>query len=300
MPKRRPKLFPLLPVNLTHVVTVDGIDLSGVVVEPRGRKRAALIWLHGLTSSFDSGQELMRQLSQACVNHGIGYFKFNTRGHHLVDYGSHTAKQNGFVGASHEKFADTTKDILAIISLARRRGYTKFILAGHSTGAQKVLYYYAKQHDPRINGLILAGPASDIAGELKRIRPYLLLRRLEQARRRATKHPNELVPKSWGPWSNQRYISLFTPGSVEEVFPYHRLGGRWTFLKNARLPIVMISGERDQYLDQPAKKIMQMFRNQATKSKSFHGIVIPGADHGFRRHQRQLTKHIITWIDSIL
>ncbi len=106
---KRPRFSPLLPVKLTHVITTDGIDLSGVVVEPRGRKKAALIWLHGLTSSFDSGQELMRQLSAACVRRGIGYFKFNTRGHHLVDFGSHTNKKAGLVGATHEPFRGCIK-----------------------------------------------------------------------------------------------------------------------------------------------------------------------------------------------
>jgi len=161
MPKVRPKTYPLIPINLTQVVTSDGATLAGVVAEPKGRKKAALIWLHGLTSSFDSGQALMRQLSQACNQRGIGYFKFNTRGHHVVT-------KDGF-GSAYEKFEDCLKDIEAMIALAKQRGYRQIILAGHSTGASKALYYAAKKKNPLIKGLLLTGPASDIAGELKKL-----------------------------------------------------------------------------------------------------------------------------------
>lgn len=300
MSKRRPKTFRLMPVQLTHVLTSDGIDLTGVVVEPSGHKKAALIWLHGLTSSFDSGQELMRQLSASCIRQRIGYFKFNTRGHHLVDYGNHRAKQQGYIGATHEKFSDTIKDIDAVIALVRRQGYKKIILAGHSTGASKVLYYAVRKKSPRVKALLMAGPASDIAGELMHMTPATLLRRVSQAKKRAVHHPNELVPASWGPWSNQRYVSLFTPGSFEEVFPYHRLGGRWTFLRSVRLPIMMVSGAKDAYLDQPAKKLMKLYEQKAKNTTGFTGVVIPGASHGFHHHQRQLVTAISKWLATVV
>lgn len=298
--KRRPKVFPLVPVHLTHVLTSDGIDLSGVVVEPKGKKRAALIWLHGLTSSYDSGQELIRQLSVACTKLGIGYFKFNTRGHHLVDYGNHRAKKQGYIGATHEKFSDTMKDIDAIVALTRRRGYSKIILAGHSTGASKVLYYAVRKKDPRMKALLLAGPASDVAGELRTMRPATLLKRVAMAKRQSIHHPDDLVPAAWGPWSNQRYVSLFTPGSIEEVFPYHRLGGRWTLLRKAKVPIMMVSGEQDQYLDQPARALMKLYTKKAVAAKSFTSVVIPGASHGFHHHQKQLTAAITRWLKIIV
>lgn len=297
----RTTTYPLIPVHLTQVTTVDGIELAGVVVEPRTRKkRVALIWLHGLTSSFDSGQRLMGELSAYCKGQGIGYFKFNTRGHHLVDYGSSRIKRLAFVGATHERFQDSLKDIRAVIALAKRRGYRRIILAGHSTGAQKALYYAVRAHDPSVIAVLLAGPASDIAGELQKIRPSALLQRVALAKRRAIKHPDELVPTSWGPWSNARYVSLFTPGSVEEVFPYHRLGGNWTFLRRVRVPVFMISGEHDQYLTAPAKVLMEKFATIAVSTKQFTGVVVPGANHGFHGQHRAVVQAIATWLPTVL
>lgn len=293
MPTRHVTFSPLLPVQLTQVTTSDGVDLAGVVIEARGRKRAAMVWIHGLTSSFDRGQRLMGLMSAACRRQGIGYFKFNTRGHHLSSWGH---KAGTFSGSSHERFRDCIKDIRAVIALARRRGYDRIILAGHSTGAQKALFYAVSTRDRRVRALLLAGPASDIAGELKHVTTRTLLSRVALATKQARHHPNDFVPASWGPWTYQRYVSLFTPGSVEETFPYHRLGGRWTYLRRNRLPLVMISGERDEYLDRPANELMSYFRSRAIGTKRFTGIVIPGAGHGFQQHEARFVAAVSRWV----
>ena len=54
------------------------------MAEPRRRRAVALIWVHGLGSVFSSGQPLIRELSARLTAAGIGYFKFNTRGHDVV------------------------------------------------------------------------------------------------------------------------------------------------------------------------------------------------------------------------
>lgn len=293
----RPKLYPLLPVSLTQVTTSDGVDLAGAVVEPKRREKTALVWLHGLTSSFDSGQALMVELSRACVRRGIGYFKFNTRGHHLVDF--RRPAKRGFVGSSFEKFPDCLKDIRAVIALAKRRGYRRIILAGHSTGASKALYYAAKTKDRAVKGLLLAGPASDIAGELKHVPAWTLLKRVAQAKRWAKRNPNRMVPAAWGPWSAARYVSMLTPNGAEDVFPYHRLGRRWTTLASVRIPTLVIFGEKDVHIDRPADTLIELYRSKAKKTRRFTDAVVAGASHGFHRHQPQLVRLIGRWLDRL-
>ncbi len=187
-----------------------------------------------------------------------------------------------------------------MIRLAKRRGYKKIILAGHSTGASKVLYYVVKMHNPSVKAVLLAGPASDIAGELKKLSVPTLLKRVAQARRWARQNPNRLVPSGWGPWSAARYVSLFTPNGTEDVFPYHRLGSRWTYLSRLHLPLMMALGEKDAYIDRPAKKLMKLYEEKAKSTRQFTGIVIPGASHGFKKHQRQLVRVIGRWLDQVV
>ena len=182
-----------------------------------------------------------------------------------------------------------------MIAFVRRRGFRRVILAGHSTGANKVLHYVARTRDRRVTALALLGPISDIAGETRRIGGRELRRRVAAAERVARRDPLALVPRAWGFWSARRYVSLFKPGQAEDVFQYYRANARWTALRSVRLPIAAIVGSRDEYLDRRAEALIDAFRQNASRSRSFTGEIVTGAGHSFVGHERQLADVIVRW-----
>src|SRR3989338_11346278 len=103
----------MIPVLLTRVKTSDGIALEGIAVLPKRKGNTALIWLHGLTGRFSSGQTLIEELSSSCAKNNIAYLKFNTRGHDIVSRG---LKQK-LIGGAFEKFEECVRDIDAVIRL---------------------------------------------------------------------------------------------------------------------------------------------------------------------------------------
>ncbi|HYU15626.1 MAG TPA: alpha/beta fold hydrolase [Candidatus Acidoferrum sp.] len=280
-------------VSLVRLRTRDGVWLDGAVAEPSHR-RAALIWVHGLGSVFSSGQVLIRELSSRLNAAGIGYFKFNNRGHDIVaGRGRHLA------GAAFERFGQSVADIRTMIAFAATRGYSKIILAGHSTGANKVLYYAARVRDRRVTALVLLGPVSDIAAAAQQVGAQELRRRVAAAERLARRDPQALVPRAWGFWSARRYISLYRPGEDEDVFPYYRPGARWTALRSVRLPMAAIIGSRDEYLDRPPQELIDTFRRNAVRARSFTGVVLRGARHGFEKRERELADVIVRWAHDL-
>jgi len=280
-----------VPVSLVRARTRDGVWLDGLIAEPRGRRSVALVWVHGLGSAFASGQPLIRALSARLNAAGIAYLKLNTRGHDVVARGG-----TRLAGAAFERFGRSVEDVRAMITLAGRVGYRRVILAGHSTGANKVLHYAARVRDRRVSGLILLGPVSDIAGEAKRIGRRELRRRVAVAERIARRDPDALVPRAFGFRSARRYISLYRPGEAEDVFPYYRPGARWTALGRIRLPVAVIVGSRDEYLDRRPAALVEAFERNATRARSFTGLVIPGAPHGFQKREDVLARSIADWI----
>ena len=280
-----------VPVSLVSARTRDGVVLAGVMSEPRRRRPTALIWVHGLGSTFANGQPLIRALSRRLTAAGIAYLKFDTRGHHVV-----ARAGRRLAGAAFERFGESVRDIRAMIDLARRAGYRRVILAGHSTGANKVLHYVARVRDRRVVGLILLGPVSDIAGEMKRIGARELRRRVAVAERIARRGPDALVPRAFGFYSARRYLSLYRPGEAEDVFPYYRPDGRWTALRKVRVPLAVVVGSRDEYLDRPAAALVEAFSRNATAARSFRGLVIPEARHGFAGHEEPLARALVRWI----
>ncbi len=284
---------PGVPLSLARLRTRDGVFLDGVIADPPRRRVTALIWVHGLGSVFSSGQPLMRELSSRLAAAGIGYFKFNTRGHDVVARGNAR-----LAGAAFERFGRSVEDIRAVIRAAAARGYRRVVLAGHSTGANKVVHYAARARDRRVASVILLGPVSDVAAEMKRVGAGELRRRIARVERLAARDPDALVPPAWGFWSAQRYLSLFRSGGAEDVFPYYREGARWTAVRKIGVPIAAILGARDEFLDRPAADVIAALERNAIAARAFTGVVISGALHGFQGRERALTDAILDVVSA--
>lgn len=282
------------PVKLTAVKTADGELLSGLIVEPKGRKKAALIWVHGMASAFDTGQVMMRLVSSQLTKQGVGYFKFNNRGHHLADYGA-----RGYVGTGFEKFRGSLKDIDAVVRYVRSRGYKRIFFAGHSTGANKIVYY--AHRNPRVTkGLILLAPVSDIVGFMKDKGKDEWKEALRIAKKLVRKDPKSFMPSEYGIWSATRFLSAHQPGFVEDTFPWYNPKARWTALRSIRRPLLVLFGDKDDYLDRPVKEVIESFRTHAVRTRSFSSQAFIGAPHGFQDFQYAVSRTIVKWIQKQL
>lgn len=282
----------MISCYLTKIKTRDGITLEGIYVPPKRKGSIALVVVHGLSSRFSSGQTLIKELSSVVSKNNVGYFKFNNRGHDIVNRDGRGKKLQG---AGFEKFEDCIFDIEAIIRFAKSLGYKKIILAGHSTGANKVLYYLYKTPDHIVKGLILASPISDISAEIQRRGLKTVLKNIKLAQKLKRE---KLMPNAAWVYTARRYLSLYKSGSAEDVFPYHNPNGNWKALKSIRIPTAVIIGSRDQYLDRSAKSLVEIFKKNAVNAKTFFGFVIPGANHSFIKKEKALSTQIIKWIKN--
>ena len=104
------------------------------------------------------------------------------------------------------------------------------------------------------------------------------------------------MPLAYGLITAERFLSLYRAGSAEDVFPYHNPSAAWAELKGIRIPLAVIIGSLDQYRDRPVSRIMRAFTDNALLTKSFAGITIKGADHGFRRKEKELANVIAGWV----
>ena len=68
--------------------------------------------------------------------------------------------ESELIGSWNERFEYTDDDIDAYLTFAQEQGYKHIILAGHSLGANKVIYYLSRHHDERVEKFILLSPAN--------------------------------------------------------------------------------------------------------------------------------------------
>ena len=286
----------MIPVLLTRIKTSDGVALEGIAVLPKKSSGTALIWLHGLNSRFSSGQILVKEFSEQCRKKGIAYFKFNTRGHDAA--GGSVAKSKKLTGGGFEKFEECVFDIRAMAAFAQKLGYRRIILAGHSTGANKALFYMSRTRDPRVKHLILIAPVSDRSGASKVHGAAWHKKGLAIAHALKKKRA-AYMPPEYGIMSPDRFISLYSAGGREDVFPYDRADARWDALASIRTPLAVIVAELDEYLDRPARGIIAAFERHAQWTKSFSGIIIKSANHGFRGKEKELTEAMIGEVSGL-
>ena len=64
------------------------------------------------------------------------------------------------IGSWNERFSYADEDIGAYLDYAESAGYKHIILAGHSLGANKVIYYLSHNHDKRVEHFLLLSPAN--------------------------------------------------------------------------------------------------------------------------------------------
>ena len=64
------------------------------------------------------------------------------------------------IGSWNERFEWADEDVAAYVDYAEMNGYKHIILAGHSLGANKVIYYLSQHRDERIEHFLLMSPAN--------------------------------------------------------------------------------------------------------------------------------------------
>jgi alpha-beta hydrolase superfamily lysophospholipase len=290
-------------VDLQTIETKDGVRLTGMVAWPkRRRSEVGVVWVHGLSSTFYANLLRTETLAKQVSALGLPLAVFNTRGHDIVHRMKRKKRSRRFAfgGAAFEIFRDSIHDIRAVIDFLYAKGYKRIVLVGHSTGANKALYYTHKGNDRRIKGVALLSPLSDIAGDF-RGREKELHRLLRVAKQWIARGDgDQLLPETDFGYliSARRFVSMYTPGGAEDVFPYALKPGNWKELKGVRVPMLVALGEHDEWLDRAPMDLLSLFQQHAVHARSFHGILISETDHGFHGAEQECAHVISTWIQS--
>lgn len=284
----------MTPCFITHFTTPTGVNLSGLWF---GEKEAETVYIivHGLGSSMFSNHELFLPL----VSRNNSVFFFNNRGHDTItrikkiDNRRKKGYRSILAGKAHEVFTDCADDIAGAITEVERIKPKKIILLGHSTGCQKIVYYLAKKRDKRVSQIILLSPMSDYAG-IKHSISSENLKDLQKIAQTLVQSGNlhTLLPQTIWPAVDdaQRFLSLATSTSPEELFPYSHSERKPTELQKITIPILVILAEKDEFRDRSVKKIAAWF--DRTIKAPHKVIIISNANHSFSGYEKEVTETI--------
>lgn len=291
------------PAHVVEILTPKKVLLNGLWFGPsfaqasKGKPqkpKTAIIWVHGLASSAFSKLGIVEKLTDT----DTAVLTFNNRGHDVVtrvlQLSGKKKTKKILAGAAHEVFTDCVDDIQGAVNFAKRQGAKKIYLAGHSTGSQKSAYFAAKV-GKGIHGIILLAPMSDYAGAVH-IDAKAVAKGERAARtliKQGKKHAT--VPGWW--MDAQRFLSLHTPESTEEIFSYAQSEKRPKIYKSITVPVLVLLPEKDEYRDRPIRAIAAWFEKH-TRSRFFKINIIPKAEHNFLLYEAQVAQSMKEWISQ--
>jgi pimeloyl-ACP methyl ester carboxylesterase len=271
----------MIPTHYADIETPKGVFLDGLWWGPK-RARNAIIMVHGLTGSVFS----MRGVVRALADKETAVLTFNNRGFgHINTLKRKKGNRASYLlgGTAHEIFADCVDDIDGAIRAAKRNGAKNIFLAGHSTGCQKVIFWASKRSDARVRGLILFGPLSDYSGALKAKGARLLAKGVAHARKLVVAgKAHELMPAQLGEWfacDAQRFLSLYTPESREEIFSYARPDRTPRILQSIKKPQLVLLAGADEYGDVRPEDIYWWFLEHIYEGEV---AIVPRVGHSFK------------------
>lgn len=289
----------MIPCHVAQIKTPKKYLLNGLWFGP-AKPRAVIIWVHGLTSSAFSKLGIVEKL----VTEDTAVLTFNNRGHDTVTRVGREDKKSpdGFryevIGGAHEKFTDCVDDIQGAIDLAKKQGVRQIFLAGHSTGCQKSIYYQAQMgRKSPVRGIILLAPISDYASNLfletnkKRLRADIERARMLVKRGK----PHDAIRGRRE--DAQRFLSLNTPDSAEEIFTYAHTRTPRT-LKKMHIPLLVFFAENDEYSDRPAHELAHWFAHE-TATASFRVEIVSRATHSFKGAEKYIANTIADWKKAV-
>jgi len=281
------------PARVIDIVTPNKFVLKGLWFGAESPSKI-IIFIHGLGGNAFSSHKLITPLadSQTAV------ITFSNRGHDQVASIKKVdnRKKKGYsritAGESMEIFTDCVDDIQGAVNYALSvNPKASIYLSGHSTGCQKSAYYLSRFGKQKfIKGVILLAPMSDYAAILKSDKNGNLKTAENFAKNLVKKNqPQGLLPPEIWPdmVSAQRFLSLATPESREEIFCYAVSGKAPDIFRKIKIQALIVLAQKDEYRDRSIKKIAAWFEKNF-KSEKLSINIIPSAPHNFYKYENQV------------
>ena len=142
-----------------EIGTKRGVVLNGVLFESEKKSDTVLIAITGIHGNFYSNPFYFN-IGDTLSANGIDFIYAQTNdAFSEIETINFKTKKKELIGSWNERFFYTEEDIGAYIDFAAKN-YKKIILAGHSLGANKVIYYLSKNFDERVDKFIFLSPAN--------------------------------------------------------------------------------------------------------------------------------------------
>lgn len=288
-------------MKLIHKYTKDGLNLVGCYWKGEIEK-ACIVFTHGM---FDNILEnnFAETLGEELSKKGYGFIFGHNRGYGVINTILVKNKENGkfsnkIIGSTYEKFGESIYDVDLWIETAKSFGYSKIILASHSFGWLKNLYYMSKKGLNNINGLIMISPpdTSGLVGRWEKSKEMFdeAWRNIESGN---SKKIMEYKMLDIFPISSRTFYSYRKKG-ILDIFPLVESPEEFGYFSKINRPMIMFLAERDNIIVETPEKDIEKIKKYAKSTDNFTGIIIKNTTHKYIKKEKELVENILIWLEK--
>lgn len=301
-------------LQLVSFLATDKIKLPGLLYEPVKKTDKVVMYLHGNgSSSIFYSTEKMNTFAEELNAKGVTFFPFNNRGAHYIktlDKVDGDTEESIEYGMTYELIKECILDIDGAIVYLKTKGYTEFYLAGHSTGANKIVVYNKYKPENEVSKYILLAGGDDTGGyfELLGKNKFMnLLKKLNEeiqagnGRKLISKYLVNLII------SNQSLYDTINPEGDYNMFPFYEYIKKLRKLKISKKPLfgeykqmtkpsLVIYGDADEYCYGNVERCVNILKTQTEGKNNFRYEIITDANHGFDGKTKELAQIMAEWL----
>lgn len=279
-------------MDFIYEYTDDGLRLQGTHFESI-KKDLCVVFIHGMYANVVENYFAV-VWGKILAGRNIGFLYGHTRGYSNTNDILDKNGDSVTVGTTFEIFEDCLLDIDMWIKKSHELGYRRIILAGHSFGCCKVLYYYYKKR-ANVTGIIFAS-APDMQGLTRMYEPDYDLLLKETERNVKNGNPRKLTSKvveNYMPFSSATFYNWYKPGSNADNFPVIRNPEHFEQLEAVDIPVLVFSGANEEapYLQ------LDLLQAKARKCPDFTWKVMEDTNHIYYEKELETAELILNWLE---
>ena len=280
-------------MDFLRFFTSDGVELTGVLYD--GGKDTLIIHLHGWCGNFYENN-FVQVLGNDFARNKISFFAVNTRAHdYRCDLKVKT--KDGYTsvtgGGAVDDFYSAYIDIKSTVKYFEKLGYKRIIVQGHSTAAQKAMYYALKSKAKDVILLSAGDIYSEISVSNKNSKKVFAQARKLIKEGKPKEHLKEVL---WGlNFTAEALINGYGDGMDCDLFPI-RTGKPNAATCAYKGNVLNVLGDDDAYVKIYADAYIARDYFAKCFPKANYKFVMLKDGHSFANNPKKLAKTIIDWV----
>ncbi|MBR0232876.1 MAG: DUF1749 domain-containing protein [Synergistaceae bacterium] len=273
------------------VETERGTLLNGVLFSSEKKADTVVIAITGIHGNFYSNP-FYYNIGDTLTAGGIDfiYAQTNDAFGQIQTFNVKTQTPE-LIGSWNEDFNYVDEDIEGYLNFAHKEGYKNIILAGHSLGANKVIYYLSRHHDKNnVSHFILLSPAN-LTWLMKNVterEKQIILEYVESG------NENKILPFYFMGWveciAKTAYQWLFTP-TLNNV--HVEADGDFSQAEKITHTGAMIIGTYDNFTYGNPAGFLSNINNHMPTAKENKLIFIQNTGHTYQKKEQEIAEDIL-------